>query len=67
MFCKKVLKDMNNEKEPTSDDDMMEQIRLNLEKVSKYMEENGLEYNHREDKEEEVSPEIVNGPKRVLH
>ena len=68
MFCKKVRKEMNDgNQENPSEDEMMEQIRKNLEKVSKYMEDNGLEYNHRDDTEEDQTPTIVNGPKRVLH
>jgi len=69
MFCKKVRKEMDDgNADNPNEDEMMEQIRNNLEKVSQYMERNGLEYNHKEDDtEEEQVTTVVNGPKRVLH
>jgi len=67
MFCKKVRRDMEDgDAENTSEEEMMEQIRKNVEKVAQHIERNELEHN-KEDTEEDQTIEIVNGPKRILH
>jgi len=67
MFCKKVCRDMEDgDAENTSEEEMMEQIRKNVEKVAQHIERNELEHN-KEDMEEDQTIEIVNGPKRILH
>jgi hypothetical protein len=67
MFCKKVRRDMEDgDAENTSEEEMMEQIRKNVEKVAQHIERNELEHN-KEDMEEDQTIEIVNGPKRILH
>ena len=68
MFCKKVRNDMSDgDADNPSEEETMEQIKKNLEKVAQYVEQNGLEHTYKEDTEEDQVVEIINDPKRVLH